>query len=1466
MGANTSKVDADLALGPGEFDASSTGRIPGTSSYQASAEATPVSSDQGSIRTTVTSSVHSSSSATSPTSALRSTRTALATLRREPMMAAARSKAPSPTLPSFPTHKRPLPPPESRETIRSQAAKVAGWKIIDESDEIYESCQINDSARLDTVAGPLATCDTATRFSAYDTKPTLEEPSVVRITIRSSLSPDPDEPDYNVPPTISMLPLAEARSLSPEPKPAKLSRHLRSPFVGFNVDKTKPPVAAESRKRKPSAAPDPKKKRRLILTPRAIEITSESAEAFDDMDDSVESSSGTPAKKSEFGFVNPFPDGFPLTAEEEWLLPDAHPGSCLYQDSDHEDEGYWSQIVSASDQIEGESAEERDERRMKLLERLYSPPLKPPQAEKETPEALLLKQARELMLKEQEAGAERSRRLREKALRRRGLLPEVGSSASPEHEKIFSDTGGDDSPMTDVFSDKDGDVQMEELLDMAQEGPTKDAKPAQSTFKTYRPQGGLNRVIPASRVAADQYQTQNRHLMNEDHKPRTPINQYKALSSTSLPESHPPSQDANLEEREQRLREAKQLVPAEFASSGRRVSSPALGNELARGDIATRNLTHHLKKPPQNSPADRTLLDQGRHERGSGVGPRPRSLIDRISSYRNVDEDYDEVDNISSSGGDNGRSHAVSSRPLSGFELLAAKARAAEGHQHDIKPFTRPISRQELLSGDRQVQAVGNRGDYGDDSLSMTEPGSGNSSTISPQDTSVEDLNEDMEGAAASRFRPGSEIQMLPVRNNSSRDAFGNATIGSLRRPAFAPASSQRQETRGLTLPKNFDMLPEDEKETVVQHEIAKERQRDLEAIGTVFWDTSHLLCYTNRDLSDRVMQTETDELKEIGRFIALVIDQNRSGKAARKRIQDISGNIKRRIDKAGRYAQQPTDGAIMLEMRRTFRLEHIDFVDSEVKKIKEIVRRYGETRRSSKYTRKDSRRRPSLKRDSEYSGSGTKQVRFEVEEVPDVEDFNASRSSKTSKRPKTPKRTGTATENRRQAQYDSQDRAAEKLRELLKKFDTADSDQIADLQTQVSETEAELARSQDHEDSESEEEGGADYVFGAGRAASQSQPDQDIREINRLEDARQKEAGTHFSQRAVVVDQPAPRQAFDPELLRQMQLKKLRDEEAKNDPNIIQDKEAAIEADSDSDSDSETVVASDDEDYEQQVFKYTVYATFRGVAGYEDADHYQVKGYYDYDLAERKVLEIIAGIYSSLPRGTVVDARNWSCNTTVRDGLMEQHIMLGEDVEHEARVWVEKDAVDLDKRRFRQAKRQRAVVERFNYKVYWQKKVMAVVEEVEDATETTGKATTKVATKPGFRAEYEGYEALFGTPTPSPEPEEHTKAPETIITEISRDEIDEHTFSSSAWANRDAKNIFLQWFHGFLPGLANEGYRRLEAESMELYLEELGDWGLFDRTESLRGIESDEHGMERKVEETFRVWVKKVAVKGPGN
>lgn len=334
---------------------------------------------------------------------------------------------PATTLPATSAPPNRLPPVDSRETVRSQATRVTHWRLVDDSDELYESAAIG-------------------RYV-----PTTELP-------------------WGLPTGTSTCTQSHLRLA----KPSQI---------------TVPSVLG---KRTASSEPKPEKKPKLQATPQAIKIAAREFKSCETTEQYLSQQAETESETTDSqggcetsqAFDGNAGNAFNGNGLDEYKKhsrqahANAHLGSCLYQDSDHEDEGYWSKVVSPTNIGRELTEEEKEEELNKTL--LYlrqtniklSPPTASNQGRKCSVQASegedeLLEQTRQCMLKEHEEGAERSRLLREKALERRRLLELSDSSASSEHSKIFSKKGHEWHPDSDLFSDSDGQTTTaEQLLDI----------------------------------------------------------------------------------------------------------------------------------------------------------------------------------------------------------------------------------------------------------------------------------------------------------------------------------------------------------------------------------------------------------------------------------------------------------------------------------------------------------------------------------------------------------------------------------------------------------------------------------------------------------------------------------------------------------------------------------------------------------------------------------------------------------------------------------------------------------------------------------------------------------------------------------------------------------------------------------------------------------------------------------------
>ncbi|KIV83587.1 hypothetical protein PV11_05601 [Exophiala sideris] len=1310
-----------------------------------------------------------------------------------------------PAMPTAATTLRPhyerLPPVESRETIRSQARQLRHWRLLDGSDDLYESLLLPADQACD---GSFAAVQSP---QSHD----VLQPCTPQIGQTAALAT----------PTVN----AAAPLVRPDITVNNIAKTTLT-SVGPTV-----PTACIPAKRASSPMPDDRKKRRLMITPKAVEIAglavpqgnagSALTEAIEDEQNILDckfdwsealnqndiTTTGLPPLESNALSEKLDQKGFPLYQDEDFNFAESI-----------DDEGYQSITTGLSDGSEY-PADEQEAQLVRMLAAFQGDNIsisQPTTAASVSTNSTVeigeqddtLEEARQWMLRDQEAGVERSRLLREKAIRQNLQRGQILGSATTSTTVVLEDDGSDMDIVDDEVKEGQGesgpdegmlpfaesgqnnrDVEdintghepnTEELLDVVQQHVSQITSSTQyiseDTSKSHRPRKDPSALNHASRAAAEQFRTQSRHLGHITQKPAQ-------------------ASEDTLQERERRLRELTKTNPGTKSSLGHSVSSPNLSNQFTEDDIG------RPRQVESNEFSTRHSRAQSRNDAHSGpilADSRSHNLAKR----------------------DPQRPH------LSGLDMLAMKRGTAlkpdrhypsdtESHEaHKHEHFNSQASGKEPSQVFSELDLGHTRRS---DTINSADTDSMTTETL-PESAWLCNHNEAEQNNPSHQRLSG--LDMLASRRGPVSPASTREHQHTPR--AKAPTTKPPGAIAGLTLPPNFEKFSEDEQKVILEHEIAKARKRDLEQIDRTTHSIGLLRCLGT------FTETESNELDEVRKYIAQVVERGECGKVRRKRISDIQGNMRRRAQ----GFQEPSSEEIDKWLLRMFNINKLNFVKEELARVDEKVAELGDVRRNM-HTKRHS------KADKRYK---KKNVRFSEP----MEDHGASRvQTPRPERRERPRYNGeNATENRRLAQYAHQDRLREQLQAKLRLYDQASQPaEVIELPEQSDDT-PESSRAHRSDGDESEEDDGAEFVYGPGRNASTSplpntaaisdihnpRAVQDLKEINRLEDARQKESGTHATQRLNAA--PAS-QRFDLELLENMKRKKVLGELGPSTSDQILNAGAVeddSEIDSSDDSDSED---EDEEEEDRQVFKYTIMATFAGIDIYKTADEYIMKSTYKLDSAMKHVSAIIQSVFKQFPpKGGERDG-DFKLDATYEDGLMRQHLMTGKDYDVEARVWIEKEIVDLDKKAFRCAKRKKVITDRALYTVVWEKIITPVLEEAEAAADDA--------------------DSLFGDESLR----QTTNEP--VVTTIPNNEI--AYFTSSILANRYAKDIYMAWHYQFLPGVQNEGYRRLEDEAMEEDLERLGSFGLFSREESFQLVE---HG--RRVEEKFKVCVRTIEVMGPTN
>ncbi|EXJ90751.1 hypothetical protein A1O1_03855 [Capronia coronata CBS 617.96] len=1360
-----------------------------------------------------------------------------------------------------------LPPVESRETVRFQVANVQAWRLVDSTDSLYEST-----------------------------------------TVRKSFG------------SAQIVPRPVAKRA---PSPARASVN---------------------------------KKRRLVPTPRALQIAEEVSSATETDDEQKVNMGEQPAleastsTQTDARFARPQPNNLSFFQDDE-------DSSCLFFD-----EGYASYVVSPPSNGSDLTEDQKEEQMVKTLATLQRSNIvlaKPlatieesiSSAQVSDDENDDLQEAREWMLRDQQEAAERSKKLRERNLARRQYEDHSGSSVTANTDKrqeeqqqeqqlappALNGNVGVHEKLSDVYSEgEQHGSNMEKLLDIAKQHVFQNSQSSRvkerDTLKS-----DPNAINPASQIAAEQYRTQSRHVNTQPQQEQPLHNPH------GVPQ----------ENREARLRELTNTDHGVKRGMYNSVRSPRLDNQFTGDDLRSREPTG-IQTTPTTMPDTTCRVN---------LAPKPR--VPQTVNQSGVNE------------------HPSGNR-ASGLEMLSAKRRentepdkdktmtisCPRPNPHAPTPSVPPINRLSELDMPLAQQKVDVEPDKDNETTTAAPQPCLNATTISSaparrisglemlsakQRDNVES-RDDMKTAVTSPQPSSSET---PISSVAGRHAPGLTTLSAKQRLQIAAENNKVRTVRsaqrsssattapstqksGLTLPIKFDTYDEEEKKAIVEHEIAKERKRDLEMIERVTLAIAQLRCLG--EFSD----LDHKELDEVQKYLSVVIEQGMCGKMKRPRIQHIRDNMRRR---AVGY-EEPSEADVAAWTNRVFKKSDLDFVKEELVKVEERINELGSLRTSYSTKRHNSRTKKDKRRNR-----ADKQTRSVVGDQYADDTSTSIRQVRHSQRSVNP------TQNRRQAQHAHQDRLQDMLEAKLQLFDDAaaprqaEDSQVIDLPGGHDAPRCSQPQQRYHSDSESEEDDGAQYVFGAGMAApkmatastsgftapssfpvstQEVQIDQDMEEINRLEDSRQLESRTHALQRSEQRQPPpepttpsASTQRFDPELLKRMQNKHAQAsqkpasapglEQSSNTGTVgvedMADHEASATDSSEvSSSGDEADDDSEDDETSRQVFKYTVMGAFAGIEIYKDADTYIFKTTYKPASAKAMVAKIIESVLRQFPPAGGIDAGHWSLDVAYRDGLIEQHLMVGEDVTVEARVWIEKELVELDKKAYRSAKARTIAQHKFLYAVYWEKTITPVgavgdgsEHDNHDEQQRSGVPSLPL---PGLGNHHQHQQDetdidLFGEDPPSPrssspmrdvvvsDSHDHSRSqarPTTTISTISPHEV-QH-FTTPVLANRHAKDIYMAWHATFLPGFRNEGYRRLEEDAVEQILKMLGSWGLWSREESFERVVTKEDNLAGqggggcggqgrngngngaahstnahiKVEEKFKVWVRRIEVYGPGN
>jgi len=459
-----------------------------------------------------------------------------------------------------------------------------------------------------------------------------------------------------------------------------------------------------------------------------------------------------------------------------------------------------------------------------------------------------------------------------------------------------------------------------------------------------------------------------------------------------------------------------------------------------------------------------------------------------------------------------------------------------------------------------------------------------------------------------------------------------------------------------LTLPKRFDSLPEESKSIIVQHETAKERKRDLETIDRAAASIARLRC------SGFFTPQDEKELFEVYRFMKLVLRENKYGKLARKRIQDIRFNFESRA----KYYDMPTQEETKLWYDSLFDANDIATLKENLSQVEEQISELGGKRSALHSHRKSN------------TPSKRKTVTFSL--APE------DQSPVSHRPPTTHREKRKAAKNRQTSQNASQDKQLELLRQKLSEFNHSYSREQGQS---LKKDDSPASENDSDESTISEDVSGLEYYQHVAPRLSDSFKDNHDTDIGNTQ------------QRQVESVRSRGTQQFDPQLLNEMREKqKLLDSQAESVAGLAEAGE----------SDADVVSSSDESDYEdeegddtpKQLYKYTVWGTFCGVENYVDNDKYRFHTTYKLGTANQKISECVVEFQSFFTKSGI-GADRWSLEIEFDNGLMEQRVHLGPDSEVEARFFLTKELVDLGRRAYRRARAQIVAVRDAVYTVEWE-------------------------------------------------------------------------------------------------------------------------------------------------------------------
>jgi len=614
----------------------------------------------------------------------------------------------------------------------------------------------------------------------------------------------------------------------------------------------------------------------------------------------------------------------------------------------------------------------------------------------------------------------------------------------------------------------------------------------------------------------------------------------------------------------------------------------------------------------------------------------------------------------------------------------------------------------------------------------------------------------------------------LPSNETRSLESDGNITAGpqtKLALPTFAlleqlsglragaagdGANADRAQDRydtllpqgeGLNLPSNYATLSPTRQALVKRRETLKERHKDFEVIIEVYKAFATLLAI------EELREIDMKQLEEVKKFAAAVLDRDRSGKGARKRVRDINDNVKRRLQRL----PSDTDADLVNEKLNDIMLpRYLEKMAREKPKTQaELILVQAEC---STYHHKTGNMRPGKAKVK--TGSGT------------LAD-GRSRSEKC-----------------RQAYYSSLDKQIEQHRAQLAQFNESD----APLAAAIDGGELEIIDPEDNESLVSEEDAidaSAKPLGSTNRAPQLHEEVSSIEETTRFKDQRPGESAQKaaVAQPTQAADQSLQQkmlaraqqiehtgiqgvQRHDSQMLQNMREKEaLRAEQARKleaavaapDANecslgVVEDDLFEVgsshefdDSDTDIEDEDETTEEGKDEDDQPVCRRYVVKSLVVGVSPKWDHDECVIGSFLSRKRAIKKVLEVAPRVQKAyLRRNPDSDVGPFSI-CLEEDGFeYEQQMKLGPNQDAGCRTWIEEETYNPSEEAYEYAKVYKACQPPKTWFVDWEKIVKPVRENEDDETEDVAEGGERGLTASS---------AEPAVTTPTDEPREHSMA-----------------------------------------------------------------------------------------------------------